>query len=157
MKKDKFVTQSLRDATGQCQTVHDVVMINLGIERLGTCSACGHDITHHYGIYGDNIGYMWVGSCCKKILCASDKLQINPNHGIISKDKFDRDIIFLDESVFLKLHKIGHGRDYEHGYVDCLILDQFVCNICSTLKTNFEFTQSWFLTVKQYDCVKKYL
>jgi hypothetical protein len=103
MTKDKFITQSIRDASGQCQSVHDIVMINLDIDRMGTCSACGHDITHHYGIYGEGIGYMWVGSCCKKILCASDKSQINPDHGTMSKDKFDRDIIFINQNWLKKL------------------------------------------------------
>lgn len=153
----QFVTSAIREASGQCQPVHDGIMQNLNIERIGICSACGHKIVLHCGINVPDIGYMYVGKDCKKILCNPESKQINPESGSKFIDDKNRETIVLSESDFLKLHKIGHGRDYESGIIDGWIVNQFVANIATGMRENHNFTSIWTLTIKQYDCIKKYL
>lgn len=133
------------------------IMENLGIERMGFCTACGHEINNHVGIYNPQIGYMYVGKCCASILCKPNTPQINPVSGTEYLDTTGREFVILDFEIFQTLHKIGHGRDYQRGIIDCMIINQFICNICGYMKDHYEKTGVWELSKKQYDCIKKYL
>jgi len=138
----KFITQELRDITGQCQIVSDATMQNLGIERMGFCSACNHEIKNHLRIYHSTIGYLYVGACCKQILCNPDLPIIIPISGTNFTDAKGNNRIILSFDNFSKLHKIGHGRDYKEGIIDGFVINQFICNICSYMSENYKKPES---------------
>lgn len=105
--KKVFITEKIRESVGRCALVHDVIMENLGIEKMGVCSACGHDIKNHFGIEvpaGDNEEptYIWVGSCCAKILCNPDKEMIVPAVGTLI-DIDNKKIVVVDAEFVEKL------------------------------------------------------
>lgn len=67
-----FITNEMRQREGQYSYVADAVMITCGVERMGTCGACGHRIELHVGVQSPKGGKMWVGFDCARILTAGD-------------------------------------------------------------------------------------
>ena len=74
-----FITHELRDTAGQYRPVTERCMIAMGIERLGYCQACGHEIKLHFGVISPDGFACWVGSECVKILTGDNPvLDIEP-------------------------------------------------------------------------------
>jgi len=174
--KEKFITENLRKSTGKCAVVHDLVMDNLGVEKMGTCSACGHDIKNHFGIEipeteNQEKSYIWVGSCCAKILCDSEKTMIVPAvgtkvsisdkcHVIIDRDyaeKLGNYIYDINKLVYDKysapwlpnFENCYNGAWYTTNYND------FLASIFNQIIINFKKDQYYHLSEKQYLIVDK--
>lgn len=170
MKSD-FITIELRSLTGQCQPVSDIVMQNLGIERMGICSACGHEISNHHGVYNKEFGYKYVGICCKNILCKPDAIQINPEAGskFLNSKGNEQIVLSLDDaekfgnSLFLlrECHdKFGCKwmPTFENNYNGAWyspISNDFYRNIFFSMVENFKYTGIYSMSIKQFNCIEK--
>jgi hypothetical protein len=153
----KSITREFLAEVGKCTLVHDSIMQNLGIERMGTCAICGHGINNHIGIMTSENQYMYIGSECAKIMTGNNTILLAGESGSSWIDKKNQEMVIISFDDFKKLHIIAHGREFKQGQIDCNIINQFVSNICNyAYDYNFK-NNVYALTKKQYDCIKKYL
>lgn len=172
MKKDKFVTVEIRESSGQFQKVSDVVMENVGHERMGFCEACGHAIENHMGIYHQSTGYMYVGKCCAKILVDSEKAIIAPETGTQYQYNGKNQIVVSEDfvrSIGNKIYRISEVIDrfgekwipsLENHYSGAWYTSfhsSFTSSILETAIESKKFDGFYHMSVKQYEAIKKAL
>ncbi len=166
----KFITQELRDAIGQCQIVSDATMQNLGIDRMGFCQACNHEIKNHLGIYHPTIGYLYVGACCKQILCNPDLPVIIPNSGTNFTDAKGNNRVVLSFDDYKKLGDyifvVGEVRgsfgdkwisSVENNWNGAWYTakhNTFLANMLYAMQESKKYNGFYSLSEKQYNCIK---
>ena len=102
----KFITKEIRESAGQFQPVSDIVMQNIGKERMGNCEACGHPIELHCGVYHQAVGYLYVGKDCKQTLCARDAQTITPESGTAYTDEHGNERVIVGNDVIESLKNL---------------------------------------------------
>jgi len=171
MKKIKFITEQMREETGKCTLIHDSIMQLLGIERMGFCQACNHEIKNHVGIKTSEDVYLYVGKCCAKILCDPDKSEV-PAHGInfindkgfnqvvVSKAylKMIGDSIFHTEQITTKYDR--YKPSFENGYSGAYYTNkhnQFIYSIYLQARESEKFNGKgiYTMSIKQYEALNK--
>jgi ribosomal protein L24E len=174
MAKKTFITQETRNNSGKFQKVSDIVMENVGIERMGTCSACGHEIESHVGVYHQSTGYMYVGKDCAKILTSENKEMIVPENGtqyemngknqvVVSEDfvKSIGDKIYKTEQPVHDKYFGTHYATFENGYAggwyNMTYHNQFTSNVFSQVSESKKHDGFYHMSVKQYEAIKKAL
>jgi len=106
-----FITERMRQQ-GQYRPVTDRFMVAAGIERTGLCAACGHKISHHFGVKSPSGGLMWVGSTCVRLLTLPDAPQIDVAPGTRWSDG-DRELIVPSDGWRERLFVAAHGMTRE--------------------------------------------
>jgi hypothetical protein len=172
MAKKTFITQELRDNSGKFSKVSDIVMENIGHERMGTCEACGHEIETHQGVYHQSTGYLYVGKDCAKILTKDNQNVIVPESGteysfngknqIVVSEDFVRSIgnkIYRTEET---TNKFGEKwtPSLENNYSGAFytgLHNQFTSNIFIAAMESKKYDGFYHLSVKQYEAIKKAL
>jgi len=164
-----FITQELRNSEGLCQPVCDVVMENSGIERKGSCEACGHEIKNHFGVKLPSGQFLYVGSDCKQILCRPDAIQINPNEGLKFNNQYGKIQIVISESWVKRLGDyifqtgIVHDKytsweaNFSNNYNGAYYTgrhNQFLASIYSQAVENKKYSGFYFLSEKQIQAVE---
>ena len=161
-KSEKFVTINLRDSEGQYTPVSDVVMINLAAcgnpscERMGYCTACGHEIKNHYGVKSPNGAYSYVGSCCKKILCKNDAMEELPAPGMAYTRK-DKNYIVIEEEIVNKIGNLAYVNfpGIRHFCGGLWIKNNFFDSIFSQVYEGNRYNHFYSISVKQLEIVNK--
>lgn len=146
-----FVTQELRENAGQFIKVKDRAMLAMGIERMGTCQACGHSIKRHFGIKSPAGDYLWVGSQCVDTLTRDDIVAEDVAPGMTWTDD-GREYIVPSAEWLEQLRIAAHGATYCAGKwrgSGVPVYNQFYSSI---LKSFGRYGQ---LTIKQYNAVDK--
>lgn len=163
MAKKTFVTVELRESVGQCVKVSDAVMMQNGIERMGTCGACGHAIKNECGIRTPAGSLMWVGGCCEKVLCKPDARET-----VAAGSRWNdgtRDLVSLTDTEYQSLLGIAyqHAADYDGSFgtdsneyqTRRFTRNQFVASILENI-ARFSPVER-IVTRKQYDALMKNL
>lgn len=158
----KFITHEIREESGKCSPVNDAIMQNVGIERMGNCWACGHEIKMHYGILSPKFGYQYVGACCKKILCSPDKVEIVPDSPCQFINSKGNERVYISKDFMRKIAYLAYGQDQydrflQNGYTSnggLWIKNRFAADLhmqlCSIYSDNT-------LSVKQFAAINKIL
>jgi hypothetical protein len=114
---------------------------------------------------------MWVGICCKRILCAPDAKQINPDTGTKLTDKFNREIIIISREQLEKLgnyiyhtdkinRNLGIYPNFENNYNGAWYTvnhNDFLQSIYNQGRQSEKFNGNgmYTLTVKQFNAIEK--
>jgi len=153
-----FITKQMRAQDGQFTRVADGAMYQAGIERMGYCQACGHEIDKHFGVKSPDGVYYWVGSECLRILTGkSADVEASAVGTRYTKNGSDwvnvgRDYI---ENALSYMYKTGRDK-----YGACQMLTPLYNELVYSIlrqainrgRTSGEFT----LSVKQLGCVERW-
>lgn len=150
----KFISETIREQAGQYTRVTDRAMINAGVERMGTCSFCGHKIRNHVGVQSPDGTLAWAGSDCASILCREDVV-IDLDAGTVYKDD-GREYVAVDAVFCDRLGRAAYS-DWDklsHSYCPTHYRSTSSQFLASLLKTARRYKA---LSRKQYDAAIKLL
>lgn len=154
-----FITEEIRLQAGRFSKVTARYMLAAGIERMGICGACGHEIKHHYGVKSPTGKLLWVGSQCVTILTADtagQEIDITP--GTRWQDD-GREYIKPTAAWIARLHIEAYGETDEE-YIERMkhasfgsggrrIHNQFLASIAHSLDRYGQ------LTIRQYEAASR--